>query len=447
MNAVGTLNLDAAGIEVLGITSALATVDASYDLAGVTATLGSSTAVSLTGAGDVTFTAINTGVASINGAAMGGTLTVTAAARDSDAITITGGVNNDIITMENAADVLTGGAGVAGVGDTLIINYSAILGGLGVDLSQAGDQVTSVDGTVNAAVQSGFENIDVRAYAGFGTVIVGSDGVNTITGSAGNDRVSAGKGNDIINQALTNEANTDQINGGSGADTFTLLAGAYVPAADSSLVSVETVTSAIAASTITLTSQTEAFTITGGAGVQTLTGGSGVDTITGGGGADIITGGIGADIIDVTAGADVDIVKIATAAGATGGYSATFAVPAANTVSTAGMDIITGMAATDKIQFTTGYVGAAAAAAGLIAAIATPITVNGITLVDNGVVLAKGNYTASTSTFVGSNTGTDTLAVYDADATLTTTAYEAVVLIGYVDAGAVGGAAGLVTLV
>jgi Ca2+-binding RTX toxin-like protein len=238
---------------------------------------------------------------------MGGTLTVQAAARDTDVYTITGGVNNDTIAMENGGDILTGGSQPTGGADTLEITYSAILGGITIDLTAA-DQVVTMDGGTNAAVQSGFENVNVIGFSNFGAVITGSDGANQITGTILADRINAGKGNDTINVTLTNDANSDQVNGGAGADTLAIV-GDYVPVADGNISAVETITSATT-STITLSNQTEGFTVTGAANVQTITGGLGNDTFTGGAGSDIFirtahaTGGID-DYADFTTAADV----------------------------------------------------------------------------------------------------------------------------------------------
>ena len=62
------------------------------------------------------------------------------------------------------ADVLDGGE-KAGVADTLDINYAAVLGGLKVDLSAA-DQVITMDGSANSAIQKAFENVDAAGYTG-----------------------------------------------------------------------------------------------------------------------------------------------------------------------------------------------------------------------------------------------------------------------------------------
>jgi hypothetical protein len=276
------LNLDAAGIESLTLSQNVA---ASYDLAGVSPTLLAATTVTLAGSGNVALTALHTGINVFDGSAMGGGLTVQAAARNTDLYTITGGVNSDVIAMENSGDILTGGSSPTGGGDTLEVAYSAILGGITVDLSAA-DNVVTMDGGTNTAVQGGFENIDLSAFVGFGSVVTGSDGANTITGTPGNDRINAGKGADTIKQAASTEANSDQINGGAGADTLNVV-GNYAPVGDANLVAVETITSSITG-IINVSNQTEALAITGAANNQTIIGNaSSVDTMSGGAGNDV----------------------------------------------------------------------------------------------------------------------------------------------------------------
>lgn len=116
--------------------------------------------------------------------------------------------------MESTADVLNGGE-KTGDNDNLIINYSAILGGINVDLTAA-DQVVSMDGGTNTAVQSGFESVDLSSFSGFGAVVVGSDEANTIVGTGSADNLQGGKGADSI----TGGAGADMITGGAGADTL-----------------------------------------------------------------------------------------------------------------------------------------------------------------------------------------------------------------------------------
>jgi len=253
--AVGThtLNLDVAGLETLNIASK-DTDGTAVDLAGMVPTTGSTGTVNITGAGALTITAMDTGINVIDASEATGAVSVAAAARDADLYTITGGSANDTIALENGGDILDGGAGT---GDNLVVNFTAILGGINVDLSQT-DQITSMDGGTNAAVQSNFESVDVSAFSGFGAVVVGSAGANTIVGA-------------VAASNLTGAAGADIITGGAGADI-----------------------------------------IGGGTGADVIDGAGAVDTITGGAGADIITGGAGADVID--GGADNDsLVYLLTA--------------------------------------------------------------------------------------------------------------------------------------
>ena len=103
----------------------------------------------------------------------------------------------------------------------MVVNFTAILGGINVDLSKT-DQVTSLDGGANTAVQSGFESVDVSSFAGFGAVVVGSSGANTIVGAAAASNLTGGAGADII----TGGAAADIIGGGAGADVITGAVGA-----------------------------------------------------------------------------------------------------------------------------------------------------------------------------------------------------------------------------
>lgn len=199
-DANGVVNLDVAGVETLNITNKDAG-GVTVLLDGVTATSGSTTAVTVAGTGATTLTSMSTSIKSVNASSATGALTIAAADRTSAAMTITGGDAGDSIAMKHASDVLTGGAGT----DTLVVSYTAILGGIQVDLS-ATDVITSIDGGSNAAVQTGFESINLSAFAGFGSVITGSSGANTITGTSLGDNITGGEGADIITGGAGNDA-------------------------------------------------------------------------------------------------------------------------------------------------------------------------------------------------------------------------------------------------
>lgn len=262
-------NLDVAGIETLNLTNKATGGVASIQLDGVTATAGSTATVNVAGTGATTLTSLSSTITVVNASTATGALTLAAANRGSSAMTITGGEGADSIAMENTADVLTGGAG----SDTLVVSYQGILGGIQVDLS-ASDVITSIDGVSNSAVQTGFENIDLSAYGGFGSVITGSSAANTITGTSladnitgglGADNITGGAGNDAINLTETTDSQdtvvfsavasngTDTISGftaGAGKDILKVTALATLTDADGSTVQIaSTATSGTAVGT------------------------------------------------------------------------------------------------------------------------------------------------------------------------------------------------------
>jgi hypothetical protein len=125
-------------------------------------------------------------------------------------MTITGGSDADTIRMENAADVLTGGDGT----DTLELVQNAVLGGFQVDLSASGDQVTTYNGAANAAVQSGFENVDLSGITGGNAadITANSDG-SVITGTSNTDQITLGGGDDDLVFVSKADGGSDVISG------------------------------------------------------------------------------------------------------------------------------------------------------------------------------------------------------------------------------------------
>jgi Ca2+-binding RTX toxin-like protein len=189
------------------------------------------------------------------------------------------------------------------------------MGGISVDLTAA-DQITTFDGAANATAQTGFENVDLSAYANNGAVIVGAATASTITGTAGTDNISSGKGDDTINVTSTAASANDIMDGGAGTgDTIHILATTDFADTDANITNIEKVTMANGTITVDLTGQSEGFTITGGTGDDTITGGTGVDTITSGTGEDtfVISLTTGADIItDISTGANADAFAAAS---------------------------------------------------------------------------------------------------------------------------------------
>jgi Ca2+-binding RTX toxin-like protein len=263
------------------------------DLAGVTATTGSTTTVNLTGAGAViassmAATTINTVTVSGTGA-----LTVASADRAATAMTITAGTADDSIAMRHANDVLNGGLGT----DTLVLTPNFVLGGVQIDLSSAADQITTFNGSANAAVQIGFENVDLSGITGsFGAditaiktgstitgtansdVITGGAAADTVVMTAGNDAVTLGGGNDTFKASATrieaNDTGSAVLDGGTGTDILEITAATTIADADlRGITSIETLILADASNTVVLAANAQA------AGLVTVISSTGVDKV------------------------------------------------------------------------------------------------------------------------------------------------------------------------
>jgi hypothetical protein len=225
-------------------------------------------------------------------------------------------------------------------------------------------------------------------------------------------------------------------------DADILISAAIVGATSLATVDASTSTGAVtvdgsnSAAKITATAGSGVFTftggyiadsITGGTAADVLAGGAGSDTINGGSGSDTITGGAGADVITVGSGTDV----IQTSAL---GSSATLGTTAQTITSIAitGADLVTGMAAGDKIALVTTVYTAIGDGTGttLLTAAATTATT-----ADNGANLMRGTWvadgvTTGSGTFVYSTTGSDTMYTYDSDGTDSTMAFQSIILVG-----------------
>jgi S-layer protein len=184
------------------------------------------------------------------------------------------------------------------------------------------------------------------------------------------------------------------------------------------------------------------------------------DIINLGSGVTYVRGAVGADKVSIVADGNIDHIQLATDAGAAGGESGTYANQVTNSISTTTFDVYTGYNIGDKIEVGTSANGGAFGAPGTYATIGgnadgqmvtaanSATSVVTATIADNSVTLIRGSYTGGgTNTFVGSSTGADTLLVIDTDTDNGTTAYEAVVLVGYVNTGTYAAAVtGILTL-
>ena len=435
-------SVTAAGIEKLTLNLQGLTTTATKAVNGVTMDISAATQALIVNSNALATTLGTVTADSLTTTGVAGSLTATMSTNLVGGATFTGNTTQpSYITTGGYADLVTTGS----ANDAIYVPASSttsswqLNGGLGNDTYS----LATTNSAGSVIIDTG--GVDVLVLTGTSSNISGMNNGGTLA-SMGIDQLFY-TGTNVItvgsNQLGAQAINA--VNGSTGVPVFTLAASGTLNV--SALVPTQIAAGSYMSATGVATT---------GAGVAvtayTLNGSTGADTIVSGSFSDTITGGAGADTI--TVGSGTDQINILSASGAGGGHSGTFATQAANSISTTTFDVISGVAVGDVIKFTTAYTGAAGAAAGLVAngtAVGTSVlTGNGgtPTLASNTISIIQGTYTASTSTFVGSATGTDSLFVYDSDAALGTTAYEAVVLVGYVPVTVtgIGGAAGAVTL-
>ena len=196
---VDGMNITVADVETVSIK---VDDDVSVDLSGLTmTTAGKTMGLTLTGVNTLGISALGTDVTVVNasGKLAGGV--VQTARSTTGTVEYTGGAGADTFIMTNLGDTMVGGAG----SDTLDLNYSAILGGINVNLASTTNQIASANGGAITGSVTGFENVDLSGYTGsYGALI--TSGSSVVTGTT---------------STLIGTANADQINGGSGADTIT----------------------------------------------------------------------------------------------------------------------------------------------------------------------------------------------------------------------------------
>ena len=217
---------------------------------------------------------------------------------------IIGGSDNDSLTGDRLANLLSGGGG----DDTLIGagGIDTLNGGAGSDTADFSDKTTAVIATLNGATQitvkvggaaedklinienliggSGNDSLTGDALA---NILSGGNGNDVLNGAAGSDTINGGSGNDL----LTGGAGNDAINGGDNVDTASF--------ADKTTSVV--ITLSAAAGTATIGTGTETDTLTG---IENLTGGSGNDAFTGDDNNNLLNGGAGNDVLNGGSGID-----------------------------------------------------------------------------------------------------------------------------------------------
>lgn len=302
----------------------------------LTATLGATATLNISGANDVTVANTSTSKA-LNASTLTGKLTATA---NTNNASVTGGTGNDTITVANKATVDTG-AGDDGITSTVGGDVGTITAGAGDDTVTliAGDTgtVTGGDGTdtlnlagASAANFSGFEVVSVTAATGVKVSALHDVALNL----KGDTLAFAASDVSTINLSkLTVDPAMTSITFGSGLDGAKFGSATGFTFTGTSIKDIVTGTA-------------NADTIDGGAGADEISAGAGNDTITAGEGADAITGGAGADtinLVEVTAARDTLTFATTDSTGTITGTGDAGAI--------AGYDVVTGF-----------YVGTTAAA-------------------------------------------------------------------------------------
>ena len=206
-SAADTYTIDSAASNDIETLNLVMTASSSIDLNGFTiATASKYSTVNVTGAGNLTLTAIDGDIRTINGSEMTGALVMSVTGSTS-AKTLSSGSGADTLYMANAADVIDGGSGTT---DTLYVVQDAILGGFAVDLTSTVDQITTYNGSANTAVQKGFENVVLTSITGvFGADITANSAGSTIAGTLNADVITLGAGTDTV---VAWDSTTDSVN-------------------------------------------------------------------------------------------------------------------------------------------------------------------------------------------------------------------------------------------
>ena len=202
---VGTVNLSISNIETLNLVNTLGASTVDLSLVAMTAAGGTSKMI-VTGTQVLTIAATNAAITTIDASGMGVGGTVVQTGRSGSAASVyTGADGADTFIMKHADDAINAGAGT----DTLTVSANFVLGGIQVNLNATGDQVTTFNGSANAAVQSSFENVNLSGITGnFGTDVTAKSTGSTITGTTNADVITLGAAVDTV---VINDSTIDSI--------------------------------------------------------------------------------------------------------------------------------------------------------------------------------------------------------------------------------------------
>ncbi|HTU13021.1 MAG TPA: hypothetical protein VMG08_19180 [Allosphingosinicella sp.] len=235
----------------------------------------------------------------------GGTVPITggsATVANTDLITASGGDGNDIIALNEANGALPKAELSGGNGD------DTLTGGSGNDL---------LTGEANNDVLAGRGGADELRGGADNDTLTGGDGDDQMFGDAGDDRMIWNPGDDSDLMEGGDGTDTAEVNGGGGAEVFTVTAnGARVRfdrldpapfALDLGTTERLELDAGDGNDSISATGNLAALislTLDGGGGNDTILGSNGIDTLMGGDGDDFIDGQQGNDVALLGAGAD-----------------------------------------------------------------------------------------------------------------------------------------------
>src|SRR6202023_539035 len=254
-----------------------------------------------------------------------------------DAITASRDAAGNILLNGGAVPVVGGSPTVAnttqlqlfglGGNDTLTLNETngalpaaQLFGGAGNDVLTGGSGANQLFGGAGNDTLLGKGGDDLLFGGAGDDVLTGGGGNDQVFGEAGNDRMiwNPGDGSDLFEGG--DGTDTAQVNGGNGAETFTITANgtrvlfARTDPAPFTLDIGTTENLVLHANggddVITAGNGLAGLinlTLDGGAGNDTITGGDGNDMLIGGDGDDVITGGPGSDTAQLGAGNDTFI--------------------------------------------------------------------------------------------------------------------------------------------
>ena len=325
---------------------------------------------------------------------------------------------------------------LTGTGATSIDYAGTTLGTITVDADKLTDgtlltltesspshfDVINLKGDVYAANISGDMSVSTSEGSSVGVSITTGAGSDTLYGSDAGDTLIAGAGANYVlgyggNDTITAGDGTNQVYGGDGDDTITVGNGNnYVDGGAGN----DTITVGNGGNSVdggtgndTITAGSGNDTLSGGAGNDIINAGNGTNTITGGTGNDTLTGGIGVDTFKYVQGD-------ASAFVFHDNYGTGF-IGAGDTYTTDGkFETITNFGTTDKLIITT----------------AKPFSLDYVNANDISYNNPKGgdlfliHGDSVDGKFTVNSSGADTLVIFDASASGTDGANEAIVLVG-----------------